>query len=313
MDGRGGYDLHAPFYPHTVLRVSFRPADHARVPHADETVEHRAAAAWVHASTANPTMFNQSKFRYARCLVEETGRDGAAVLTLDLGLTDYATFQGTHAMENALEIFGEHGLARPLGNAVVVETCDGWIPFLTRSQTAGEGAGAVVIPGGHPEPSVVGISDNDGDFGVAEGGDDAVAREMWDAARREVVEELFIPDSALSTRTEMRCLGVVSRNRDAKALVAFWAGLGMTAAEVECAYRAGNSNCEESTRIEFVSIDQLQAVLASGQVGGRPVMPDHAGAVDLACQYYQWRRNDVIAKGDSSISRLRTAFLSSSL
>jgi hypothetical protein len=306
MDGSGDYELPCPFSSDISLRVLFRPSLYSRVPHPDSSVENQVLAAATRAFANNATLFNASKFRFARCTVD--GRS----LTLHLGLTDYAEFQGTHAGADALAVFGEQGLARPFGNAVIVETCDGFVPLLKRSLNSGEGGGHIVTPGGYPEPSEVGLYSDGGGGGCANDMDDNVARELWYAARREVLEELFVPEVALASTSEMRCLGVVSRKRDAKALLALWAGVGLTADEVRQAYENGNSGCAESTALEFVAIGQLETVLADCRVGSGRIMPDHLGAVDLAVCYYRWRSQiEIGSRDEGCIAFLRKKYLSS--
>ncbi len=41
-----------------------------------------------------------------------------------------------------------------LGVGIVVETSDGFVVMMERSNTVAEGAGLIDIPGGHPEPQV---------------------------------------------------------------------------------------------------------------------------------------------------------------
>jgi hypothetical protein len=301
MDGRGKYLIEAEFspsrrHPHA-LTVHFDPAAYARSPHPDPRTEASIAVRWERSVAANPSLFNASKFRYAGCNVATVGGSrGRMSLVIRLGLTDYATFQGTHGVPHPLVTFGVESLARPFGNAVVVETMDGYIPFLIRSQHTGEGSGAAVLPGGHPEPSEIGISDDDsgrnqdGSASSAENVDNQdVCDELWNAARREVIEELFVPDERLSRVSDMRLLGVVSREADEKALMAVWAALGMSAEAVRATYLAGISNADESVNVVFVPVADLSKVTASGKVGGIKVMPDHMGTLALASDYFAWR------------------------
>jgi 8-oxo-dGTP pyrophosphatase MutT (NUDIX family) len=310
MDGRGKYVIEAGFSPSRrhprALTVQFDPAAYARVPHPDPRTEASVATRWQHSVAANPSLFNASKFRYAGCNVaavvggsssSSSGGGRTSSLVVRLGLTDYATFQGTHGVPHPLVTFGVERLARPFGNAVVVETMDGYIPFLIRSHHTGEGSGAAVLPGGHPEPSEIGISDDDSDqdhqYGSASAAEDVddqdVCDELWNAARREVIEELFVPDERLSRVHDMRLLGIVSREADEKALMAVWAALGMTAEAVRATYLAGISNADESVNVVFVPIADLAKVTTSGKVGGIKVMPDHMGTLALASDYFAWR------------------------
>jgi hypothetical protein len=318
MDGRGKFVIHAGFSPvrrhPRALTVHFDPRAHARSRHPDPATEASIATRWQCRLDANPALFNASKFRYAGCSVESVrGSRGRTALVVRLGLTDYATFQGTHGVPHPLVTFGIERLARPFGNAIVVETVDGYIPFLIRSARTGEGVGAAVLPGGHPEPSEIGIADGFGDGGHdgdSDDDDDAdvdnahesgsagehvddqdVCDELWNAARREVIEELFVPDERLAHVSDMRLLGIVARDADEKALLAVWAALGMKAEAVQATYLAGNSAADESVGIIFVRVAELGKIVATGRVHGVRVMPDHLGTLSLAADYFDWRES----------------------
>lgn len=180
MNGEGGFIVVADAVRDDFqFSVDFNPAAYNRVLHADPLVEEAARSRWAAAVALNPCLFNASKFRYFNCTVDADKRS----FILHLGLTDYADFQGTHSATRALELFGPSGLARPLGNAIVVETADCEIPFLVRASHAGEGRGIITMTGGHPEPEDAGITSSSE---TGEKINRTVSVELWNAARKEV-------------------------------------------------------------------------------------------------------------------------------
>lgn len=276
MDGSGGYALLLRHLPGRTLAVDFSADRHNRVPHADAAVEAAAADRWAAASAANPTLFNGLKFRLAGV------RAGAPKETvLEVGLTDYAAFVGTHGAERCIDVFGRAGLSLAFGNAMFAETDDGFVPFLVRGENVGEGRGFAVLPGGHPEPGEVagGVLD-----------DASVAREVMEAGARELVEELFVPAAALRG---VEVLGLLEREKDLKPILCFSVRVRMTQEEVERCYAAGNGECEESVRLVMVSVKDVESLFARGTLdSGEVIMPDHMGCLDLAVQYLTWRRHE---------------------
>lgn len=279
MNGEGSYTLEVPFsHPPLRLLADYSATRHARQPHRSASTESSISTRWRARLAANPALFNASKFRYAGARVDADAR----TVTVRLGLTDYKTFQGTHGAPDALATFGRQGLARPMGNAVAVETADAFVPFLVRCGAVGEGAGRACMPGGHAEPAEVGIG---GEGEEGEGvSNEAVAAELSDAARREVLEELFVPEGEVGM---LRFLGIVARDVDAKALIAFTAKVGMSAEEVRQSYVAANGKQEESTRVIFVPVAKLGDVCKEEKVEGAPLMPDHVGALALAVEFFR--------------------------
>ncbi|CAI0452089.1 unnamed protein product [Linum tenue] len=92
--------------------------------------------------------------------------------------------------------------ASPLGNGAIVVTADNEIVVLRRSDNVGEFAGHLVFPGGHPEPEKVEVasSQNGQDPVVTtEELNKKVSEEMFDSISREVVEEIGVPATSLST------------------------------------------------------------------------------------------------------------------
>lgn len=91
-------------------------------------------------------------FNGALCRLEkfEAGSDS---LQLHLSRTCYRDllFCNEHAPE-ILKDFGEQALVRALGISVIIETADGFLPLMQRSQALGEGPGLIDVFGGHVHP-----------------------------------------------------------------------------------------------------------------------------------------------------------------
>lgn len=170
-------------------------------------------------------------------------------------------------------------MALPLGNIVIVETTDKQTVLLVRNSTVGEGRGFCVFPGGHPEPSALIPPPREGDG-------DRVLRELWDGARREVLEELFLESVQVNRVEQMQFLGIVARKKDGKASMAFGAKLFLTGDEVLKAYEKGNIRTEESVRMIVLPIEKIGEVAKEGVAEGVLVMPEHIGAAALWVQLY---------------------------
>lgn len=100
-----------------------------------------------------------------------------------------------------------------------------------------------------------------------------------------MLEELFVPNSSLAPACDMKFLGLVSRSYDLKTLVAFWAALRMTSDELRHIFFSRNSKME-STDLLLVHKTKLHEILETGVVDGKKVMPDHMGALALACDFF---------------------------
>ncbi|CAN1329426.1 Nudix hydrolase 9, partial [Linum perenne] len=140
---------------------------------------------------------------------------GASHACLHLGLTDYRflfrTFIGTNLnplWENFLaqsedDVIQCQHSASPLGNGAIVVTADNEIVVLRRSENVGEFPGYFVFPGGHPEFNNVqpGQIEASADADVIKNEDlnKKVSEEMFDSISREVVEEIGVPATSLST------------------------------------------------------------------------------------------------------------------
>lgn len=273
MDGSGGHELALLYARDRSLVVDFALTKYNRLRHPDEAVEATIDHVWRSVTAANPSLFNASKFRL-HAIVPGT----SSQCTLQLGLTDYKTFQGTHALPSPQTRFGLRSMALPLGNVIIVETSDNCTVLLIRNASVGEGKGACVFPGGHPEPSALDPPPIDGDG-------ERVLRELWDGARREVLEELFLQEGQVVNAANMRFLGIARRKSDAKASMVFFAKVMLVGEELRENYRQNNVEQEETVRIIVKPVRFLRRLADGGLVDGTFVlMPETVGAAQLWVQ-----------------------------
>ncbi len=261
MDGSGGFVVLRQLATCTTLSVDYQPDLYGRVAHKDENLEASVKPRWKSKLASNPALFNARKFRFGG--LRETNHG----VTICLGLTDYATFVGTHGVPNALETFGRESLALPLGNATITTTADGYVTLLRRSSAVGEGVGRVGFPGGHPEPDEVIAND--------------VRAELWGAARREVLEELFLTESQMPTAESIRCLGFIARASDAKVCQIFTVQVNATVEQIKTQYLMGRKDNEESDALLFKKPEDMTEVYKNQGVDRLKFMPDHHGALHL--------------------------------
>ncbi|CAN1329424.1 Nudix hydrolase 9 [Linum perenne] len=164
------------------LSVVFdRSYDRVALPNSE--LEDSIAQIWEERVQRNSSLYNGKKFRYGGySLPNGGGATGASHACLHLG---YDVIQCQHS-------------ASPLGNGAIVVTADNEIVVLRRSENVGEFPGYFVFPGGHPEPGQIEAS-ADADVIKNEDLNKKVSEEMFDSISREVVEEIGVPATSLST------------------------------------------------------------------------------------------------------------------
>ena len=115
---------------------------------------------WTEKTSANPRLYNASKFRLAEIQEPKDGK-----FLLEVGITCYKDLLGTHYCQRSSELVRkakENQLPTPfayMSNAIGVGahtvTADNFVVLMQRAGWTGEGAGKVDRPGGHPEPDIV--------------------------------------------------------------------------------------------------------------------------------------------------------------
>ncbi|GAB0490189.1 hypothetical protein MMPV_001421 [Pyropia vietnamensis] len=298
--------------------VDFDPIRYGRVPHPDAAKEAAAIHdTWAAAVASRPATYNATKFRLAGVLATFPNRDSggddgvtaaaAATVTLQLGLTDYRTYVGTHlgSGDTPLASWGHpRHLALALGNAAVVVTSDGRVPLLRRSAAVVEGTGHYVVPGGHPEPSAVTSPEADAGTFPADpaAASAAAASELTASMAREVVEELYLPPDAVPLDCLVLLGGVARGGGCGRPQLCYTATLDMSSGAVEAAWAAGvarhkaiaavaaggripmstAAEAVESTELVWLDEAEVGVVASTGETrGGKKLMPEHWGAVAL--------------------------------
>lgn len=252
-------------YPTPHLQIDFNA--HKHNPRPSARLRAHVEREWMRICDENKTIFNAPKFQYA-------GISHPA--TLHLGLTDYKSFATTL---NMCVPMTERSC--PFGNVVIPITSDGYTLLLRRSQATADGAGRLVFPGGHAEPDVCSTYDAA-----------CIREELWNGARREVMEELFVSDAFVEDVTRMTLLGIVRRESDGKASLVFLTRLFCTAETVVNLFERKNV-CEEATDIIVANEDVVDCVVDKPYEGvnGWDVMPELVGAAHLWRQMRRAREN----------------------
>lgn len=273
-----GYQAWAEFRPpleSSEVHVKFNRQDYDR--RVEPEIEPQVQATWQERLSNNPHLFDALKFRLAHIHVLENKQ-----VELGMGISSYGSFLGTNrnpddGFVDKLRSLGTERFndptaffANPLGCTAVVLTKDGYFPLLKRSSRAGEFAGWWNLPGGmfewkesisgrrqtnqcffsgHSEPSHVGIKDTTDSASVDKA---AIVKELFDAMRAEVHEELNLPLEKLGNCV---LLGVVQEQASRlKPSLVFEIQLNeMTAADLARCFMEGIQAKEEHTELVFLS------------------------------------------------------------
>jgi 8-oxo-dGTP pyrophosphatase MutT (NUDIX family) len=276
--------LHAATLPFSAVKVIVEDR-FSRVPH--PTHEAMIEDRWAEACKKNAKIFNGTKFRFSSVSAERG-------VMLCLGLTDYKSFMGTNLCDEWASLLQESAvektaskmcndsacfLACPLGNGAVVETSDGKVLLLKRSDNVGECPGMVVFPGGHPEPSVTKNED--------------YVHELADSILREITEET---GAAKETLSEPLLIGFCARVQNHRPAYFCFVKCSLTSAEMKRNYDAGNVvDRYESNELLVVAREDLEHELGKVQMPGC-----HRGGFELYKMHLQ--REEMAAAGAEATS-----------
>uniref|UniRef100_A0A9I9D6Q7 Nudix hydrolase domain-containing protein n=1 Tax=Cucumis melo TaxID=3656 RepID=A0A9I9D6Q7_CUCME len=142
----------------------------------------------------------------------------------------------------------------PLGNGAIVETSDGKIVLLKRSNNVGEFPGHFVFPGGHPEPQELGIESHDDAKGFADPNtiDEKLSQEMFNSIIREVVEEIGVPPESLCNPV---FIGVSRRELNVRPAAFFFMKCSLDSLEIQKLYTSAQDGYE-STQLYTVPLER---------------------------------------------------------
>ncbi|KAL7115617.1 hypothetical protein ACP275_04G193500 [Erythranthe tilingii] len=239
---------------------------HDRIPHPDAGLESSIAEIWSERIQQNPSLFNGLKFRYGgHSLCRGLDPSQKTRVCLQLGLTDYRTFVGTNLnpLWERFLVSSEDDWIRcrhtsnPLGNGAIVETSDGEIVLLQRSNNVGEFPGHFVFPGGHPEPQEVGVISHqiDGEL-TREMVNRMVSQEMFDSITREVVEEIGVPVSTLGNPI---FIGISQRVLNVRPTAFFFIKCSLRSVEIQRLY-CNAQDGYESTHLYTMPMSNLRNI-----------------------------------------------------
>mmetsp|Transcript_21287 Transcript_21287/g.70587 ORF Transcript_21287/g.70587 Transcript_21287/m.70587 type:complete len:352 (-) Transcript_21287:36-1091(-) len=270
----------------TQVKAHLNRCNDRRTSSSEDCVE----AEWKSKIEKNSFLYNGSKFRFAGFTLSGDERNQESHVLLQFGITDYRAHVGTnlradwgsmlsedlnqHAGENVFEYETPSGetlqvhekdansgecMANTLGNAAIVETCDGQIVLLQRSGNVGECHNAVVLPGGHAEPERIGIKSLQDWNEMNEKGtvptEDDVVSELWNAILEEVEEETGILPSEVE---EPIFLGFARRVVNHRTCMLFLVKTRLSSSEVIERYSSAQLKDRfESLKIFTVSIQDL--------------------------------------------------------
>jgi len=240
-------------------------------------------AIWKYRTSTNSSLFNGTKFRFKNVQVH----NASSPPMLNLGVTDYKSFLGTNCAPNWQQL-DPSNMASPLGNAAIVETEDERVVLLKRSGNVGEAPHTVVMPGGHPEPEMVGIRTID-DWKKKErnadseddGFNDDICGELWDSMVREVVEETGIPREALG---EALCIGFTRRVQNYRPDIIFFIKCTLSSDEVHRLYAEGPEHKSEST--DLITMDRVEFMKQVIKTDSINMPGCHRGGVELYCRFF---------------------------
>ncbi|KAI1898677.1 hypothetical protein AGOR_G00074840 [Albula goreensis] len=270
-------------------------------------VEQHIEEVWTERVTREPWLFNGAKFRlFSASLTpppscnavcgagdiyhgaqKEKERDEHTQLTLQLGLTCYKDFLGTNwsagvgaLMRRGVAEFGDaHAfLAQPLGVGGVLQTMDGLVVMLRRSQKVAEAPGLLDIPGGHPEPKAVCLGVSEDSIQLEQLSESAVIRELFSSVCTEIRDEVNIPLSSLS---EPVLMGIALNHTSAgRPSAEFYISCSLSSKEVKEFYWQGGPEAHESTDIVFLSQKEVMQLDVSAPLW-KELCPSAKGAVML--------------------------------
>jgi NAD-dependent SIR2 family protein deacetylase len=263
--------LWEPLTPNCV-RVSLS-CEHNRKVHPSQDMEQSIESTWEEKSRQQPSIFNALKFRLSSWERELSSDDasGSSNLRLVLGMTDYKSFLGTHWGPQASR-FVHDGcnskyrdptvyLSQKLGVGCVLETSDGYIVMLKRSKAVAEGQGRVDGPGGHPEPSRLGIGDvyltiDELTIKHEVNLEQRVVAEIFDSIANEIRDEVNVPLACLSLPALL--MGIVRQNNShGTPSAGFYVKTLLSADKVREQYALGATEAFESTGLVFFRVEDI--------------------------------------------------------
>eukprot|EP00123_Amoebidium_parasiticum_P021538 comp6918_c0_seq1/m.2656 comp6918_c0_seq1/g.2656 ORF comp6918_c0_seq1/g.2656 comp6918_c0_seq1/m.2656 type:complete len:292 (-) comp6918_c0_seq1:79-954(-) len=261
--------------PHFEAKLS---TAYNRVPHPVQSLEDDVERIWEEKQRKmGKALWNATKFRL-HAVETVNGK-----CTIKLGVTDYKTFQGTNMSSTSpLSTFcSTDHLSMNLGCACYVTTRDNMVAFILRSSAVGEGEGMAALPGGHGEPSRLGINKIT-DLDDSKVNQAALMEELYVSILLEAVEELHVDRSHFEEKN-MEMVGLVQRTHDCRPQLVMRVKCDLSLREIEDGWRVKSAQEEhsEAVRLIFVHESEIAEAVRTGVVKGEVLMPEHRGALRL--------------------------------
>jgi len=194
---------------------------------------------------------------------------GADAIQLDLSRTCYRDLLFCNAhVQDILNDFGETALVRALGISIIIETADGLLPLMQRSDTLGEGAGLIDVFGGHVHP----------DEHARNG-----APDVFHAIADEVYTELNLKPEDCG---EIFCVGLLENRLTRKPELIFETKISMTGDALREKSRHARER-DEYTEILLVPAD-ARAVQNMLRQQGSQLTPVGYGSLALLGELHKW-------------------------
>lgn len=154
---------------------------------------------------------------------------------------------------------------------MAVHTSDDHLLLIRRSGSVAEGQGALDVPGGHPEPSHIGI-DSLNPSGIDSS---KVLQEIFQSAIDEVRDEINIPEGLLG---DVRLLGVVRQgNSGGCPSAALVVRCQCTSHEAKEWYKQGAKEAFETTSLHCLPVEDLPV----GRLQDEDLTPAAQGCLKL--------------------------------
>jgi hypothetical protein len=270
-------------------------AAHDRVPH--PATEEAIDVIWARRKAKHSRLHDGDKFRLG-----SVEWQGARSLKVELGLTGYREYLGTHTRppeeHEALLQSGRQHLSCALGCEAVLSTSDGQLVLIRRSTEVAMFSGFYNGPSGHPEPGrmpasrahVEGIKDLNVTDAAADrrqrlGSNDnmAVVQELFESVLDETVEETGISRETLGSPL---LIGLM-QDQQGKPGMIFSLTTNLSADEVRAVYAQGaHAESWESDRLVTLPWTEAQALLEracehSDATDGSPTPVTSPGSADF--------------------------------
>lgn len=242
------------------VQVKYQPTEYIF----PDKFAHNALAFW----ESELAKANRHLFNGVLCRLENFSQNNGA-LQLSLSRTCYRDLLFSNAnTDELLRALGGNGPVRALGISAVIETADGFLPLIRRSEHVGEFPGGLDVVGGHVHP------DDHFRNGVPE---------VFFAIADEVHAELGIPFPLLD---DFVCCGLAENWRHRKPELAFFLALPLTMEEIRQSAPSARE-ADEFTELFTVRAEKLSLQRFISENAAR-ITPSAHGCLQIFGRMKNW-------------------------